>query len=207
MVWPYGELQDKPQFDDTTGYGTRWVSEAVQAGFVFMGWAPDLKGSRYQVSYAFLIAPERNAIAIVGIGRIIGLPLQGTWLHTPSIDGRRSWYSTDNQACVEIDISGCGKSQLARATRFTELWRKHLDWIERAGVTPHLFGPRTEITEFRRLREDHFQEMSRRRMISYLNNSETHWRYTLFGAIKVATLNYSIGLLRAISFGRIPRSA
>ena len=207
MVWPYGELQGRPQVDDSSGYGTRWVAEALQAGFVLLGWAPDLKGSRYQLSYAFLIAPERNAIAIVGVGRIFGMPLRGTWIHTPSIDGRHAWYSTDNQACVEVDISGCWKSQLARATRFTELWRKHLSWIQRSCVTPHSFKELRELAEFRQFREDHFREMSTRRLIAFINDSETHWRYTLFGAMKLAALNYSVGLLRAISFGRIPRGA
>ena len=207
MVWPYGDLQAQPPFGDLTGYGARWLAEAVQAGFSFLGWAPDLKGDKYQVSYAMVISPDRDSIAVIGVGSIWRMPLQGTWLHTPSADGRRSWYSTDNQACVEIDISRHWKSQLARAARFGELWRRHRQWVERAGVTPRGFGPLHEIAEFRQFRQEHYREMSRRGLISFTDSSETHWRYTLFGAVKWAVLNYSIGLLRAISYGRLPRTA
>ncbi len=207
MAWPYGELQAQPHFGDPTGYGARWVAEAVQAGFSFLGWAPDLKGNRYRVSYAMVISPDRDSIAVIGIGSIWRMPLQGTWLHTPSVDGRRSWYSTDNQPCVEIDISRHWKSQLVPVAHFGELWQRHRMWVERAGVTPRGFGPLREIAEFRQFRLEHYREMSQRGLISFTDSTETHWRYTLFGAVKWAAFNYSIGLLRAISYGHLPRTA
>jgi len=40
-VSPYGELESTPSFGDPTGYAARWVADAVQAGFVLLGWARD----------------------------------------------------------------------------------------------------------------------------------------------------------------------
>jgi hypothetical protein len=68
MVWPYGELEAQPHFGNPTGYGARWVGEAVHAGFSFLGWAPDLKGSRYQVSYGMLISI--GLLRAISYGRI-----------------------------------------------------------------------------------------------------------------------------------------
>jgi hypothetical protein len=49
--------------------------------------------------------------------------------------------------------------------------------------------------------------MSRRGLINFTDTSATHWHYTFLGAAKLAALNYSIGLLRGVTNGRIPRCA
>ena len=207
MVWAYGELQPQPHFADTTGYGAAWVNEAIQNGFTFLGWAPDLKGEKYKVTYALLISPQKDCLAVIGIGYIFGIPLRGTWLHTLSSDGQHSWYSTDNQACVEIDISGWRKSQLALSKSFTDLWKKHQEWTAKKGVKQNGFKPFENLEVFRQFRENHFREMATRKLICYCNPEQTHWRYAWFGAIKLSFLNQAIGWLRAFSFGRFPKSA
>jgi hypothetical protein len=35
MVWPYGKPEPQPQFPDATGYGGRWVEDAIKVGFSF----------------------------------------------------------------------------------------------------------------------------------------------------------------------------
>ena len=104
MVWPYGNTQEHPQFSDDSGYGTRWVADALEGGFSCFGWAPDLKGPRYKISYALLVSPQRDCFVIIGVGSILNMRLQGTWIYTPVTDGRM-FCSTDNQSCVEIDVS------------------------------------------------------------------------------------------------------
>lgn len=44
-------------------------------------------------------------------------------------------------------------------------------------------------------------------LIAYTTPAATHWRYTMRGAVKVAAMNVSIALIRAISMGRLPRTA
>src|SRR5687767_9572405 len=88
MVWPYGAPEAQPQFPDASGYGNRWVADALKSGFSFMGWSPDLKGPRYRVSYALLASAERDCFVIIGVGTIMNMVLRGTWLYTRATDGR-----------------------------------------------------------------------------------------------------------------------
>lgn len=207
MVWPYGNVQPQPHFPDSTGYGARWVNEAIQNGFLFLGWAPDLKGEQYKLTYAMLISPEKDCLAVIGIGHIWKLPLHGTWLHTLSLDGRHSWYSTDNQSCVEIDISGCKKSHLASVKSFGNLWRRHQEWAGPAATKSNGFRPFDNLEVLRQFRQNQYLEMASRKLICFCNPEQTHWRYTWYAAIKLSTLNHLIGLLRAFSFGRFPKGA
>jgi hypothetical protein len=206
MVWPYGSPEAQPQCADTSGYGGRWVGDALKNGFSFLGWSPDLKGPRYQVSYALLASAERDCFVIIGIGRILSMALRGTWIYTRTTDGK-VFYTTDNQSCVEIDVSRRWRSQLFRASTFPKLLQRHRDLLQDCGVTAQPFTAGREAEEFRSVREERYQAMSRQGLIAFTDVSATHWRYTFRGALKLAALNYWIGLLRAVTHGRIPRSA
>src|SRR5262249_6804440 len=56
--------------------------------FPLLGWARDLKGDKYRVSYAMLVSRERDIFAVIGVGSILNIPLAATWLHTPTADGK-----------------------------------------------------------------------------------------------------------------------
>jgi hypothetical protein len=206
MVWPYGQLDTQPQFSDTNGYGGRWVADAVRVGFTFLGWAPDLKGPQYRVCYAFLASPEGDYFVIVGIGTVINLPVRGTWIYSRGKDGS-VYYTTDNQSCVAIDVSRQWRTQLVRVNTFPELLQHHKDLLQSCDFTSLPFSAGRETDEFRKLREEHYQFMSRQGLIAFTDYSNTHWRYTFWGAFKFSVLNYSIGLLRRLTYGRVPRSA
>lgn len=206
MVWPYGELQDSPPFDDPVNYGARWVGEARSMGFTFLGWAPDLKGAAYKVSYGFLVSPERDCLVIVGVGTVLNMKLRGTWIYTVSADGR-VLYSTDNQACITIDVSRQWKTQLLRSASFTGLLEGHRDLVRILGFVPRVFRTGHELTDFKQLREEHYQSMARSGFIKFIDAAGTRWHYTTFGALKLSCLNYFIGLLRGITDGKTPRAA
>ena len=206
MVWPYGELQAEPYFGDPTGYGARSVAEAVRAGFSFLGWARDAKGPNYRVNYAMLVSAERDTFAVIGVGTILKMPLQATWLHTPTMDGR-SFYSTDNQTGVQIDPSRNWTNQLVPANSFLNLLQKHREWIQSVGVLARTFTQGRELAEFRALRTEHFRSMERAGLIRFTDASATHFHYTLAGAARTALTGYFLGMARRLSYGRFPRSA
>ena len=114
---------------------------------------------------------------------------------------------TDNQSCVEIDVARRWRSQLVRASKFAKLLQRHRDLLLDCGVTAHAFTAGREVEEFRSVREERYQSMSCQGLIAFTDASATHWRYSFWGALKLAALNYSIGLLRGVTYGRIPRSA
>jgi hypothetical protein len=206
MVWPYGSPEAVPQFADPSGYGARWVDDAHSAGFSFFGWAPDLKGPRYKASYGLLMSPERDCFVIVGIGTIAGMTLRGTWIYTPATDGT-VFYTTDNQSCISIDVMRRWRSQLVRTNTFSELLSSHRDLLRQRGVTVLPFSAGREIDQFKSIREEHFQDMSRKGLIVFTDGLATRWHYTLWGGFKFTAQNYLIGLLRGITHGRIPRCA
>jgi hypothetical protein len=206
MVSPYGELETAPFFGDPMGYGARWAADAVRAGFVFLGWARDVRGSIYRCSYALLVSGERDTFAVICVGTILNIPFQATWLHTPAMDGR-TFNTTDKQSGVQIDLSGNWKNQLALKPSFGQLLQKHQEWMKSIGVLPRPFTRDREFAEFRAMRNEHYRSMERAGLIRFTDVSATHFYFTLTGAAKTATWSYLIGMLRHLSFGRIPRSA
>src|SRR5271157_1040026 len=201
MVNPYGELEAAPYFGDPTGYGARWVAEAVQAGFVMLGWARDVRGGMYRQSYALLVSAERDIFAVIGVGTLVKIPVQVTWLHTPAMDGR-SFFSTDNQTGVQIDLSRNWTNQLAFERSFATLLLKHRDWLQSLAVLPRPFTPGREFAEFRALRVEHFRSMERAGLIRFTDASASHFYYTLSGAAKTAVWGYFLGMARKLSFGK-----
>jgi len=206
LVWPYGEPEAQAQFPDSTGYADRWVNDALNAGFTFLGWCPDLKGPNYRLCYGLLVSPERDCFVIIGVGNILTMPLRGTWIYTRSAEGR-VFYTTDNQSCIEIDITRRWRSQLAPASTFARLLQRHRDLLRASRITSQPFTPGREAQEFKGMRTEHFESMSRKGLIAFTDHTGMYWRYTYWGALKLAVLNYSIGMLRGVTQGRIPRSA
>ena len=206
MVWPYSEPQPQPLYDDPSGYGARWVAQAVQSGFTLLGWSHDLKGETYRVNYAMLISPDRSTIATIGAGAILKLPLQATWLHTPAADGR-CFYSTNQQSGVQLDVSRHWTNQLVPAPNFAKLWQRHQAWTRDLRVLPRTLRSGHELEEYRAVREAHFRSMASAGLINFIDPGATRFQFTLYGAFATATKGYFLGLLRAVTQGRFPKSA
>lgn len=205
-VSPYGELQTGPFPSDPTGYAARWVADAVQAGFVLLGWAGDTRGPTYRCTYALLVSADRTTFMVISVGAILKLPMQGTWLHTPAMDGR-SYNTTDKQAGVQIDLSHNWTNQLALVPSFSQLLQKHRQWLQSLNVLPRGFTANREFAEFKELRTQHFRSMERAGLIRFTDASATQFYYTFSGAARTATWSYLVGLLRGLSQGTFPRSA
>jgi len=205
-VSPYGELETTPSVADPTGYAARWVADAVQAGFVLLGWARDVRGSVYQCSYALLVSADRTTFMVISVGTIMKISMQGTWLHTPAMDGR-SFNTVDKQAGVQIDLSRNWSNQLALVHNFSQLLQKHREWFQSLNVPPRPFTPNREFAEFKALRTEHFRSMERAGLIRFTDASSTQFYYTLPGAAKTATWSYLVGVVRGLSQGSFPRGA
>jgi hypothetical protein len=206
MVWPYGDLKPTPPYEDKTGYGAWRVNEAFQAGFTLLGWAPQMTGPKYMVSYAVLLAPDRECLAIVGVGTIFGMRFQATWLHSPT-SARRSFSTTDHQSGVHTDVTRAWLNQLIPGKPFLQLWSKHKEWLQQQDATPWRFEPACAMEDFRRFRTEHFRSQVEQGYIYYLDPSQTYVRYNFRGALKWSVMNYAIGMVRAFSSGKFPRSA
>ena len=205
-IWPYGQPQDDPHYPDPTGYGARRLSEAVEVGFSFLGWVPDIKGKQYQTTYAMLISPDQTCFVLIGIGKVLRMPVQGTWMYTATTDNR-VFYSVDHQSCVETDLSGTWFNQLCTAREFGHLWDKHRTWIERRNVVVRPFTEGREIEEFRAIRNERITKLWNLGLITFVESSSEQWRYTTRAAMKLAYRSYAVALLRGITGGRFPKTA
>ena len=205
-VSPYGELESAPFSGDASGYAARWVADALQAGFVFLGWARDTRGSTYRCTYALLVSADRTTFMVISVGTILNIPMQGTWLHTPAMDGR-SFNTTDKQAGVQIDLSRNWTNQLALVPSFGQLLQKHKEWLQSLNVLPRSFTSNREFEEFKLLRSEHYHSMERAGLIRFTDASATQFYYTLPGAAKTATWGYLVGVIRGLSHGSLFRSA
>lgn len=206
MVWPYGKLESATQVEDPSGYSRSRVVEAQTAGFTLLGWAPDVKGSKYRVSYAMLFSSERDAFVIIGVGKVINIPVATTWIYTPTSDGR-CFYSTDKQTGVQIDVSRNWTNQLVPSTTFMDLLRAHREWVRNAGALPRSFTHGRELEEFRVMRQEHYHHMKRAGLIDFIDAGASQFRFTLAGAARTAISGYFLGMSRQLTGGRLPRNA
>jgi hypothetical protein len=132
LLWPYGPPHQSHDVQDPRGYGQTNVREATAGGFVFLGWLDDMKGRSYKLSYAMLVSPDRETIAVVGIGTLIGIPLACTWMHTFGASKQRNCTSFDEEKGVEADVLGLTITRLCTGGRFMERWEAHPPLVPRA---------------------------------------------------------------------------
>lgn len=204
LVWQYGDLGTQPPYPDVAGYGERWTNQALQCGFFLLGWAPDPRMPNYRQNYALLVSPERDCFVVVCSGKIFTLKSQSVTIHTPTQD-HKVYFTTANQNGAQIDLLGHWMGQLTAVNTFQALLRNHRDLLRDKGALVQLFSEGREVEDFKKLRVERYETMARRGLILFTDGMETCWHYTLWGALRHAFLNYTIGLARAITRGRVFR--
>lgn len=204
MVWQYGDPATAPQARDA--YMEYCVATARRIGFLFLGWARDLRGGLYQVNHALLVSPDRTTIAVVTAG-FLAIPIRGVCLYTPTADGRL-FFTINDQAFAEIDLSRNWIHQFLPQPMFDRLWQQHQAWLQRIGAPPRSFGKSGhELEDFRAVCEEHRRGMALAGLISYIDPSAGYWRYTLDGATRTAIRGFRVALLRKVTLGKFPRTA
>ncbi|HMP83507.1 MAG TPA: hypothetical protein PKA41_12475 [Verrucomicrobiota bacterium] len=201
MVWPYSTPEPVSQIPTESRYLMRQVSEALQSSFRLLGRARDLKGERYAVDYYFLVSPQQDTLAIVGVGTIMRIPVNGTWLFSRGDNGA-AFYSVNNQSCAEFDLSGLWKDQILFDAGFQKLYEAHFAWLQKTGATVVPFTSGRELDELRQVRFQRVEAMRRKGLVRSTDADAEHWQYTLLGAIKCGFGTYFVGLFRHLKAGK-----
>jgi hypothetical protein len=210
MVWPYGpvrkdeiEAQSMRAGDDqdANNYIIRFINDALEKGFEYLGCFNDAKGGKYKIVYHALVSPDKYTLAIIGGGKVFGMRVWGTWLFSKS-DNEHGYYSVDKQSCIEKDISKLWHDQLVFADDFATLYEKHQKWIQTNAVSLKIYPSGNELEEHRRSRRYRIDYMEKQGYIRYLDNDKEYWKYTLLGAIKISFLGIVIGTFRHIKAGK-----
>lgn len=203
LVWAYGELQAQAAYPDATGYLERTAAGAQWAQFPFLGCTSNTK-PKYLLNYALFVSPERDSFAVICVGTIFKMPYRSTTLFTRTMDGK-VYYTTDHQNGAQIDLTGHWLCQLAPVATFQQLVERHRNLLQERSANVLPFTEGREVDEYRTLCVERYRNMQQRGIIEYLDSSETTWHFTLWGAFRHAMLNYTLGMLRNVSAGRVPR--
>jgi hypothetical protein len=201
MIWPYSEPQAIDEGETANSWVKKQISEARSLGFQMLGQSRDLKGAAYKVDYYFAASPDRDTLAIIGSGTIIGIKLQGIWLNSFSTDGI-NFYSVNQQACVEHDVSGKRKSQLVFNVGFDKLYVAHQTWLGKLNVLVKLFDSGRELDDLHRAREFRIESMVRMGLARRTEANPEYWKYSLRGALYCGIGGYFLGMFRALKAAR-----
>jgi hypothetical protein len=206
MVWPYGNLEARPQFA-ATGFSEKRINEAIACRFRFIGWAPHSKGGKYQVSYGFIISPNEDCLGVISAGAMYGIEVRGTTLITLTDGKKRGYATSDNQSAVDVDLTRTWKSQLAPRGKFSDLWDRHQRWLAEEKAAPDILTAGRELEDYYAARQYLFEVSASRGILRYVDESKTSARFSLIGAIRALINNNAVALARTVTFGRFPRTA
>jgi hypothetical protein len=211
IVWPYGpirkdeaEIERLSSSDDReiSNYIIRFINDAAQEGFEYLGYCNDIKGSKYKIVYHFLVSPDKYTLAIIGGGKILWMRVWGTWLFSKFYD-ETCYYSVDNQSGIETDMSKLWHDQLIFCKDFATLYKKHQNWIKENTSALKTYSRGNELNEHHTARIYRVDYMERLGYIKYLDSNKEYWKYTLRGAIKLSLYGIIVGLFRHIKAGKI----
>ena len=99
LVWPY--VPADAATIPATGYMAAATSAATSLGFVPCGVFRDGKGPLYRIRYELWLAAERDALLLVGGGRMAGIAIDGSSLFTRLSNGR-CLATLDNEALQRV---------------------------------------------------------------------------------------------------------
>jgi hypothetical protein len=191
-------------FEDINDYGYQKVNEIISRGFIFLGWAPDVKGDKYRVNYGFLISPDGEYFVQIGTGKIVGIHVNSTTIYS-RLEGERAFCTTDNPSSALVDISRRDKSQLIQKANFITLWERHCDWLKANNIKTVPFDQGSELICLNNMRNAKYQRMIDLGQIIFIDSSKTWWRYTLIGAVQATLLNFLVGTARGLTDGSFPK--
>jgi hypothetical protein len=201
MIWPYSEPQSVNEQDIADTWVKKQISEARVLGFLMLGKSRDLKSAAYKVDYYFAASPERDTLAIIGNGTIIGIKVQGIWLNSFGSDDA-NFYSVNQQACVEHDVTGKRKSQLVSNASFDKLYSAHQIWLNKLNVVVKPFNLGRELDDLHRALEFRIESMVRKGLARRTEANPEYRKYSFTGAFRCGLGTYFVGLFRALKAGR-----
>ncbi len=203
LVWPYGPCEEQRQFPDIDGYAQSAAYQLSQLGFKFMGWCADIKGPTYKISYGMMVSADGRHLAVVGAGSMLNIRVRGTTLYTRTVDGRT--YTTTDTNNSERDLSGTSRNQYVQAFSQELLLKAHEAWLQEVQATVLPFTPGRELDQLHALREERCRILHSKGMIRYVDSNSNAWKYTFFGGVRFSLILNSVGLLKGLTFGKIPK--
>jgi hypothetical protein len=185
LVMPYVPFAPNEPFPETP-YAAATNALAAKLEFRHLGAFRDGKGTKYAIRYDLWISPDNTLLAVVGGGKLAGIPVDGTWMYGRLADSR-AVVTTDKIGGLELYANGLVEGGMCLNADLYELVGFHRGIVDRSGSEAVAFGARDPLGDFVRLRAGLVGLMVADGHVSYLDESEGAWHYTLKGGIRRAT--------------------
>ncbi len=176
-------------------YISKCINSADNEGFTYLERRYDGKGKRYKVVYDFLISSDFNTLAIIGAGALANIPVKGMWFISKDVHGNCFITVTDQKA-VEYDLTGYYKDSLILTNDFGKAFYHHLECVAKELYHVEPFTENSEMDVLRHLTESKIDHLNKDGWIKYVGENTNYWRYTVKGAVKLATCQIIQGVIR-----------
>ena len=176
-------------------YISKCRNSAESEGFTYLERRYDGKGKRYKIAYGFLISSDHNTLVIIGAGTLVNISVNGMWFISKDVHGN-CFITVTNQNAVEYDLTGYYKDSLILTNDFGKAFHHHLECVAKNLYHVEPYTENSEMDVLRHLKESKIDHLNKDGWIKYVGENTDYWKYTVKGAIKIATCQIIQGVLR-----------
>ena len=202
LIWPYEPIIEGATDSEAvkrlprSAFVNKIGDGLESCDFEFVETCQDAKGRAYRIKYEFWVSPDRTILTIVGGGKLIGIPVQSIWLYSRLADGHCLLTVTDQNAS-ELDPTGITKEVLVATTNLAVALRRHQNRLAKAKskVLHYSNDPLQDHLEYRFRR---YTSLVAKGHAKFLDDEETAWNYTIWGAILFSLRGVSTGMRRKV---------
>ncbi|WP_309708723.1 hypothetical protein [Armatimonas sp.] len=194
IVWPYSDsLNVDPSQDEHRNvlnqeYIDTTLEEMRQCGFRLLCRYYDARRPQYKLSYIFAISEDRQTMALLGYGDMLGIHAKGVNLISKNSDNHY-YYTTNTTANESYDVSETSDTQVfLTAKNFIVLYNQHKKWLLHRTI-PSDFSSDGALQEYRNFFYSRCELRQSRGLIRYIDSEKREWRYTLWGAMKMSVMS------------------
>ena len=176
---------------------------AAQLEFVWEGFFVRTPEGMLRTIWSVFRSPDRAILVIAGYSTVGFIRQKGTLVFSKMINDK---YLITTDETGEHDISGRTERQLQMNAAFPELLECHQARLDATGGPAGSFGAESVLKDLERLALEQAEALEQRDYAVFLDADRTVWRYTLKGAVVLATIGFGKQLWQAFAQGRTPKS-
>jgi len=166
---------------------------ASQLGFQSCGHFRQVGGRLYRATASLWLSPDLRILAVVGGGKLAGMPYKRTQLLSRTADGRTILTEDD---AGEVDLSGLTDRVFLLNAGLEELHAVHRERLSTTEGSAVPFDQGNVMGDYEAMRRQRAVRLAEMGLARFLRDDD-HWRYTLKGSLLAAYRSYFAQLLEA----------
>jgi hypothetical protein len=171
---------------------------AGELDFVWDGYFVRTTEGVLRTVWSVFRTPDKSILIVIGQATVGALRQKLTMVFSKLNDGK---YLITTDDFGEPDISGRTERQVRLNAELSELIECHRERLEAAGGGADMFAADPVIKELERLNLEQAEALENRGYAGFLDADRTIWRYSLKGALLVATVGFGKQFLNMLAQG------